>query len=1256
MKPFQIVFLLLITCLFLTSCSHLKQTNAPFARDKLSSEDKIVFHNKLSDSLKPELVVQLAHSQPITAMTLSGNGQYLATASWDRTIRLWSVTTGKLIRQFIKKQDNKGILSFALALSYDGNWLLSGGDDNTIYLWSTDTGQVISQYSGHQDRITAMVLSADEQYLISGSRDKTIKRWLLADRNKSLTPNDSSRKISRSKTLATLADSIVALKLTPGGDSLIAASYTSAWKVDLNRRFTPKKFSEHPAGITALSVSPDGKYVLTGDLANNIWLSDLHSQKKLKSFSGHSDQIFSLDFSPDGLSFVSSSQDNSIRIWNIEQGTAQTIQFEKGEFVNHVVFIKADSILYSKGAQLFFYNFKDNKEQVKFVNNVGWASAVAVTENGNYLLVGSWDHTAYLWDLREGRVAHYLRGHHNDIRTVAFSPNNEMALTADRDGKAILWDIKTGQIIKQINRFAKGIKTAAFSPDNSQMVFGNDDGVLWLETIAEDNKPLVLLPPANNKTVTRQPVSHKNKIQAAIFSPDGKYILSCSNTEIFLWNSQNGQLIQTYKEHSGTVFSIDFSPDGRFFASSGADKQIIIHDLHAGTIRSKWQNPGAVIYSLSYSPDGQYIAVAGADEIIHLWDVKSNKIIKSFKGSSSIIIDLAFSPNGHYLFSSGADQMTQIWEVASGHNPGSVIGFKNGNWAVVDQQGRYDASNTGNITALHWVIGKETIQLSQLKQRYYEPGLLSKVLGYNLEPVRNIAEFRDPELYPKLSATWDPNNKNMIDVLLKERNGGIGKVVVFINGKEVIADARGYADKTKNGLMEIKFDVAHHPFLIPGKENSVEVFAYNKENYLSSRGAKLVFTVPPAEQKMTPTFWAIIAGISDYQGQRIDLRFAAKDALDFKTAISLGAKKLFGEDRVNIKLLTTETAKGAIRPTKKAFIEAFEELKDAKPWDVLVIYMAGHALAIKDEYYYLTAEAGTIDLVDPEIVKQLMISGSELTKWLKQTPIQKQVMLLDTCAAGSIANSFSETREISSGQIRAIERMKDRTGLHVLMGSAANAVSYEATQFEQGLMTYALLEGIKGAALEDNTLVNVNTLLQYTADKVPELAVQIGGIQRPRIASPAFSENFSIGYLDKTAQAKVPLAIRKTILLKPVFINQNTLLDNLNLTEKLSNYFREQDYKKIKKEPYNPASKNITYMNVDFFSSAVYVRGIYQIKGNTLSVKYALGRDNQHLLSNKVDINLDSIKLDQSNVLAEKLGSAIYHSTISVSKIDANKI
>ncbi len=1244
-KTLIFILVLILTCLLLISCNIFQQQTGPSFKEKQSSTAPVKLLNIPYDALKPELVVQLAHAQPITAMSLSGNGQFLATASWDRTIRLWSLTTGKQIRQLRKKNNNEWILTFSLALSYDGERLLSGGDDNNIYLWSTDTGQVISQYSGHKERVTSIVYSPDEKHFISGSRDKSISYWSLSKRDTTKTQDTTKTRdttkipvpiVTPDINIATLPGEIVAMQFTPGGKSILAASYDSAWLIDIRQKSIPEMFIQHPAGITALAISDDGEHVLTGDLANNIWLSDFKKRKKIKSFSGHGDQIFSLDFSPDGQKFVSSSQDNSIRFWNIDKTKAiKQIDLKKGDFVRQVHYVNRDNIVYSKGAQLLLYNRQIDKEMVKFVKNVGWASSVSVSKNGFYLLIGSWDNTAYLWDLRSGMVAHYLIGHHNHVRAVAFSANNQMAVTADRDGKAILWDVKTGHIIKEIHRSDKGIKTVAFSPDNSTIVLGDDEGVLWLESVVKAHN--------SSQSSPFWQARHPHRIHTAMFSPGGQYILSSSHSELFLWDSQNGKLIHTYKEHSAPIHAIDFSPDGRFFASSGTDKQIIIHDLQSGKVKAKWDNKGGVIYALKYSPDGQYLAFAGADELIQLWDIHLNKIINTFKGSTGIIIDLAFSADGNYLFSSGANQMTQLWQIVSGNNLAAVIGFNNGTWAVVDQQGRYDASNGGKISGLHWVIGKETIQLSQLKQRYYEPGLLSKVLGYNLEPVRNIEAFSHPKLYPKITSSWDPKNTSVLNLRLEEQGGGIGKVVILINGKEVVADARGYANTTSSGTMNINFDIDDHPFLIPGEENMVEVYAYNNENYLSSRGVQQVFTAPAIKQNMQPTLWAIIAGISDYQGQRIDLHYAAKDAVDIETALTIGAEKLFGPDRVNVKLITTANGKDAIWPDKPAFTQAFQQLMDAKPWDILVIYLAGHGLSIKDEYYYLTAEAGTIDLSDPAIVKHLMISGSELTQWLKRTPIQKQVMLLDTCAAGSIANSFSETREISSGQIRAIERMKDRTGLHVLMGSAANAVSYEATQFEQGLMTYALLQGIKGAALKDNELVDVSTLLQYVADTVPELAADIGGVQRPRIASPDFSESFSIGYLDKTAQALIPLKIRKPVLLKPVFINQETLLDTVNLTARLRNYFREQNYKKNKKEKFNSASINIAYLDIERFPAAIYVSGVYQIIANKMHVRYALGRDNSIMASSQIVIPVDKSETDNSDLLAEKLATEIYN-------------
>ena len=78
-----------------------------------------------------------------------------------------------------------------------------------------------------------------------------------------------------------------------------------------------------------------------------------------------------------------------------------------------------------------------------------------------------------------------------------------------------------------------------------------------------------------------------------------------------------------------------------------------------------------------------------------------------------------------------------------------LVSFDKGEWAVVDPVGRYDASNGGDVEGLHWVVGNEPIALNQLKERYYDPGLLAKHLGFNKEPLRDVAAFTDVQALPR---------------------------------------------------------------------------------------------------------------------------------------------------------------------------------------------------------------------------------------------------------------------------------------------------------------------------------------------------------------------------------------------------------------------------------------------------------------------------------------------------------------------------
>src|SRR5207249_8076464 len=105
---------------------------------------------------------------------------------------------------------------------------------------------------------------------------------------------------------------------------------------------------------------------------------------------------------------------------------------------------------------------------------------------------------------------------------------------------------------------------------------------------------------------------------------------------------------------------------------------------------------------------------------------------------------------------------------------------------------------------------------------------------------------------------------------------------------------------------------------------------------------------------------------------RLNLRYAAKDASDMARALELAGKRLFGADKVHLSLLATGDPK-ALRPTKQNIRKAFEAAGKSRPSDVLVVYLAGHGIALgrgADEYCYLTADARGTDattFADPAV-------------------------------------------------------------------------------------------------------------------------------------------------------------------------------------------------------------------------------------------------------------------------------------------------
>lgn len=212
--------------------------------------------------------------------------------------------------QVIKELRGHRAAVYAVAFRPDGERMVSASFDHSIKVWDVDTGRLVRTFTGHQDKVLALSYSADGRQLASAGLDGTVRLW------------DATTGHARA-CLTSHNPCVQAIAFTPDGQRLIAcgeAGVAEVWKTEQGVLERTIGVEPERMPLYAAAVSPDGRLLALAGLDGRIRLHDLATGQPRRVLEGHADAVYTLAFSPDGGSLVSGSVDQTVRCWDVATG------------------------------------------------------------------------------------------------------------------------------------------------------------------------------------------------------------------------------------------------------------------------------------------------------------------------------------------------------------------------------------------------------------------------------------------------------------------------------------------------------------------------------------------------------------------------------------------------------------------------------------------------------------------------------------------------------------------------------------------------------------------------------------------------------------------------------------------------------------------------------------------------------------------------------------------------------------------------